>query len=194
MTINWKHVIAAAAVVLVIALCVGAYVSEHIDRIKAESAISAKEQIIAERDKATADLIEQLKDAAAKVTKPEQVPAALPQVIQLPAPVVQVPERVTSVTGVTPLTPLPEAASAKPGDLIIPKVDVVPLYQQLNSCKQNEAALATCHADLKDTISQRNAAITAVKGGSFFTRVKRNAKWLAIGSAIGAGAVAASRR
>ena len=202
MKVDWKHLIAPAVAIVIVALCVSAYVAEHIDRIRAESVVNAKQQIIAERDKATAELVQQLKDAAAKVTKPEQVPAALPQVITLPAPVVQVPPYFAKSEGNSAKSegniPLPDAASVKtlalPGDLIIPKVDVVPLYQQLNTCKQNEAELTTCRQDLADVKVQRDAAITAVKGGTFFTRLKRNAKWFAIGAGVGAGAIAASRR
>jgi predicted small secreted protein len=197
--IDWKHLIAPAIALVIIALCVSAYVSEHVDRIKAEAAIGAKQQIIAERDKVTADFIQALKDQAAKVTKPEQVAAALPQVIQLPAPVVQVQDRLSQSDANLSKgsTVLPDAAYTKTGitpqsgDLIIPKIDVVPLYQQLNTCKQNDALLSTCQQNLKDTKGERDEALTAVKGGSFFTRVKRNAKWFALGGAVGAAAAGA---
>jgi hypothetical protein len=54
---------------------------------------------------------------------------------------------------------------------------------QLTAAKQNATDDA---AKIRALTRERDAAVTAAKGGSFWLRLKRNAHWLAIGAAVGA--------
>lgn len=57
-----------------------------------------------------------------------------------------------------------------------------------------EAQMKLAQQQIESIQSQRDAAIKASKGGSFWRRLKNNAKWLVIGAAGGAIAVEAVKR
>ena len=83
----------------------------------------------------------------------------------------------------------------------VPSADLKPLYDFVQDCRACQAQLSSARADLADEqvksaalIKERNAALNAAKGGSFWTRLKRNAKWFALGAGVGAAATLASSR
>jgi hypothetical protein len=83
----------------------------------------------------------------------------------------------------------------------LPSADLKPLYDFVQDCRACQAQLTSARADLADEqiksaalIKERNAALTAAKGGSFWKRLKRNAKWFALGAGFGAAATLASSR
>ena len=92
--------------------------------------------------------------------------------------------------------PVPtQSPSCPPGSAVIPAADLKPLYDYIQDCRVCQAQLSSARADLQDEKArsaalarERDAAVTAAKGGSFWRQLKRNAKWLAIGVAIGAAA------
>lgn len=210
MKIDWKHLIAPAVALVIIALVVSAYVHEREDRLRAELTGQLTQQSIDARDKSAAEQIQALKDLISKVKTPEDARNVLPQLIQLPAPIVKVEAttpaapQIPKSEGNTPKSEgnsLPDAAytrtgitQPKPGDYVVPAADLPVITARLAQCKQDEISLTTCQQDLKDVKAQRDAADTALKGGTFFTRLKRNAKWFAIGGAVGAGGILATRR
>jgi hypothetical protein len=84
----------------------------------------------------------------------------------------------------------------------IPPADLKPLYDYVQDCRACQAELAVAKQNAADDASklaaltaERNAAITASKGGTFWRRLRRNAMWFAVGAAAGsaAGFVAATR-
>ncbi len=82
---------------------------------------------------------------------------------------------------------LPEKPMAQ-----IPLEDLKPLYDFVQDCRSCQAQLAGSQADLRDEraksaalATERDAAVKAAKGGGFWSRLKRDAKWLAIGAGIG---------
>ncbi|MGB6431503.1 MAG: hypothetical protein WBF06_13030 [Candidatus Acidiferrales bacterium] len=97
------------------------------------------------------------------------------------------------------------ASAAVPSNLApivanIPQADLQPLYDYFENCQATTLDRDTAKKDLADAqtqvtalTQQRDAAVTSAKGGSFWTRLRRGAKWFAIGAATGAvvGAVAA---
>jgi hypothetical protein len=99
------------------------------------------------------------------------------------------------------------AAAAVPSTLApivanIPQADLKPLYYYLENCQATTLDDTTARKDLTDEqtevtalTQQRDAAVSSAKGGAFWTRFRRGAKWFAIGAATGAiaGAVAAHR-
>ena len=77
----------------------------------------------------------------------------------------------------------------------IPATDLKPLYDYVQDCRSCQAQLAAAKLDAADsavklsaTTRERDAALTAAKGGTFWRRLRRNALWFAVGA--GAGAVA----
>jgi hypothetical protein len=91
---------------------------------------------------------------------------------------------------------LPAAPSAS---LTAPEVSAI--AQQLAAGQKCASDLAACKSDLTDTGNQKQllakratAAEQALKGGSFWKRLKADTKWLAIGGLIGGGLVAGVKR
>lgn len=195
MTPRLKIVLSIGAAALALMLGLSTWLSEHDDRTRLEATLKAQSETISKldaqmshRDQQTAQLVEQIQKMAAKVRTPTQAVQALPNVVNLPKPIyIDVPKDKEG-------KPLPDA----PSSVVIPKESVVPLFQELAKCKQQSTELDGCKATVADlktkstTLqSERDQAVAVVRGGTFWTRVKRNAEWLAIGAAV--GAVAARR-
>jgi len=126
---------------------------------------------------------------------------------------VQTPQQAAQqLTTVLPDLPLPVtintpnlSAPLPPGEtpattVSIPQPDLVPLYDALQDCRATSVQSATLQKDLSDEKTrsaslqhERDAAIAAAHGGTFFTRLKRSAKWFAIGLATGAAVAAVAR-
>jgi hypothetical protein len=108
---------------------------------------------------------------------------------------------------------LPKAPAAAPStapgcdptaacDAQIPAADLKPLYDYVQDCRACQAELTVAKQNAADDAAklaaltkERDAAITASKGGTFWRRLRRNALWFAVGAATGsaAGYVAAKR-
>lgn len=80
----------------------------------------------------------------------------------------------------------------------IPSADLKPLYDYIQDCRACDAQLAVAKQNASDDASkiaaltrERNAALTAEKGGSFWRRLRRNVLWLSVGAALGVAASAA---
>jgi hypothetical protein len=93
-----------------------------------------------------------------------------------------------------------DASSDCPAE--IPPADLKPLYDYVQDCRACQAELVVAKQNASDDATkidaltaERNAAITASKGGTFWRRLRRNAMWFAVGAAAGsaAGFVAATR-
>ena len=85
------------------------------------------------------------------------------------------------------------STSASSQDAIIPAADLKPLFDYIQDCRACQAQLTAAQSNLRDEQTrsasltrERDAAITAAKGGSFWRRIARNARWLGIGAAAGA--------
>ena len=74
----------------------------------------------------------------------------------------------------------------------MPLTDLKPLYDFVQDCRSCQAQLAAVQADLRDErtksaalATQRDVAVKTARGGGFWSGLKRNTKWLAIGAGIG---------
>jgi len=74
----------------------------------------------------------------------------------------------------------------------IPAADLKPLFDYVQDCRACQAQLAAAQKNSADDAAkiaaltrERDAAVTASKGGSFFRQLRRNALWFAIGAAGG---------
>ncbi len=77
----------------------------------------------------------------------------------------------------------------------IPSADLKPLYDYVQDCRACQAQLAAAKQSASDDATkiaaltrERDAAITASKGGTFWRRLRRNAIWFGVGAALGAAA------
>jgi len=114
---------------------------------------------------------------------PPSVTAALPQ-IAAGKGAVATPQQAASAT---------EPSAPAPGSLLLPPADLKPLYDALADCRvcvlERDALksdLASEQAKTAALTRERDAALTAARGGPFWSRVKRAAKWFAIGAVVGA--------
>jgi hypothetical protein len=91
----------------------------------------------------------------------------------------------------TPCNPAsPDSCAAQ-----IPAADLKPLYDYVQDCRTCQAQLAAAKQNQTDDATkitaltrERDAAVTAAKGGTFWHRLRRNAAWFAIGAGLGAAA------
>lgn len=75
----------------------------------------------------------------------------------------------------------------------MPSADLKPLYDFTQNCHECQLRLVAAQKDHADDLTkldsltrERDAAITAAKGGTFWRRLRRNALWFAIGAGVGA--------
>lgn len=199
---------------IVIAIAIGGYgsrtwLAEHDARIRAESQVQAaqksfdaaaaelkqSQQAQAAKDAETRTTIEKLAAAAAEQKTPQQIAKWIPtQLGSLPAPI--------------KTTPAPASSPAAPVVYEVPQVDLDFLKNDIAKCQQQAVALAGAQADVTscqvqqkilngqigDLEKQRDGLQAELKGGTFWQRVKHDAKILGVGAAIGAAAALAARR
>ena len=92
----------------------------------------------------------------------------------------------------SPLDATTNPSQAPPGQsATIPASDLKPLFDYIQDCRACQAQLKAAQADLTDEKAsnnaltrERDAAISASKGGTLWHRLKHNAKWLAAGAAL----------
>jgi hypothetical protein len=121
-------------------------------------------------------------------TKSESAPS--PQTQQGTGP--SVPARNSKIANPAPSTSN-AAATAPQSTAEIPAADLAPLYNYVQDCHACQLQLTAAKQNATDDAAkiraltlERDAAVTAAKGGPFWLRLKRNAHWLAIGAAVGA--------
>jgi hypothetical protein len=131
------------------------------------------------RDALLAKTITNINVAKRRVNTPSKAAAELPEIlpplpkpvtIELPAPTVELPAPAATAT--------------------IPQEDLKPIYDYVQDCSICQVSLTTARDDLADerdklaaVTKQRDAAIRSIKGGSFWSRLRRNLKWFALGAA-----------
>ena len=143
---------------------------------------------------------------------PQQIVSAIPRFIQLPQPITLTPNqqgianpgakltppsagqedgaKPTAPIDGTPAAHSPDTALPSTPSAQIPTADLKPLFDYIQDCRACQLQLAAAKqnsADDADKIAaltkQRDAAITAAKGGTVWRRLRRNALWFAAGAA-----------
>lgn len=189
----------AVAVVVIAVLAFMSWLQQHDDRINMKATIDAQSQVItklndsikARSEQAVQDKQELDKKLTAAKT-PDQQAALLSVLAGLKQPVtINVPP--APVPGSKELPQAPSATLSAP--------QIADLNQFAVSCKKCEVDREQLTGDVKDlkekvkaTEVERDAAITAVKGGTKWQRFKRSAKTLGFGLAFGAALGYAAHR
>lgn len=209
MKLDWKHwafLIAASLGLIIAILAVSSWFSARIAQEHLTATIDAQKSVI---QQAQTDREQHAKEDAAR----DLQTAATLQSWQLAVQAVRTPQQITgwsqsqledAIRGIQFSVPAPTAADPHPAAAVtIPEASLPGLRDTIEKCRECSLKLDTAQKDLDSRAAQmkladtqiqalkteRDAAVTAAKGGSFWQRFKRSAKWLAIGAA--AGAVAA---
>ncbi len=132
---------------------------------------------------------------ASKLGETQEAPSVAPPTERqalVPAPA-QTAERADGSRRVPPTAPCDPSSSNCAAQ--IPAADLKPLYDYIQNCRACQAQLSTARQNASDDAAkiaaltaERNAAVTAAKGGTFWRRLRRNAEWFAVGAAVGAAA------
>lgn len=192
-------IIVFVAALIAVALLADAWRSARHDSQQLAATLAAQNSVIHQSDDR-----EKQRDS--------QLAAAL-AAIQAQKRTVQTPQQAAKqLASVLPALPLPVsihdpdlALPLPPGEtpstsISIPQPDLVPLYDDLQDCRASTVQNGTLKKDLSDEKArsaalqhERDAAVTVAHGGTFLLRLKRAAKWFAIGVATGAAVAAVAR-
>jgi len=142
-----------------------------------------------QRDSQLATTLAAIQSQKRSVQTPQQAAQQLASVLPpLPLPV--------SVHDPDLSTPLPPGETPS-ASISIPQPDLVPLYDELQDCRANADQSDSLKKDLSDEKTrsealqhERDAAVAATHGGTFFVRLKRAAKWFAVGVVTGVAVAA----
>jgi myosin heavy subunit len=167
-----KHVLGIAVAVFVV-IAFRSYMSEHDARIQAEATIKQSQTAIADLQKQKQEVQDAKDETIAALEKQKAEVKTVPQAIAALPSVSTVPLNAA---------PLPDAPSKV-------AVDAVPLFQELNQCRQCDASLSADDKQLaldKEISAEKDTEIQALKKKpAFWSRVKKTGEVLAIGAAIG---------
>jgi hypothetical protein len=209
------EIAAFCAALLLAALAFHAWLAARDDQIRLAATLSAQKQLLDAADARERDRAATLKETLAQIDAlkrttqtPAQILANLPKYLPLPEPITLAPSSAVSTAaplpgqGTAPSANLPPPSSAGlPAAPVaqIPAADLKPLYDFVQDCRACQARLAVAQQNAADDAAkiaaltrERDAAVTAAKGGGFWLRLKRNAKWFALGAGVGAAAYAAA--
>jgi len=189
-----------ACALIAVALLADAWRSARHDSQQLAATLAAQNTVIQQagdrekqRDTQLASALAAIQSQKRSVQTPQQAAQQLPTVLpDLPLPVT-----INTPNLSTPLPPGETPATT----VSIPQPDLVPLYDALQDYRATSVQSASLQKDLSDEKTrsaslehERDTAIAAVHGGTFFTRLKRSAKWFAIGLATGAAVAAVAHR
>jgi hypothetical protein len=201
LTLRVKLEIAAAVLALTaVAVVGGSWLGAREEGIRLKATLDAQNGVIADagkreaaREAALKDSLSALEDLRKRTQTPTQVVQALPQVLPLPQPIT------LNLPAAFPQGDPNKAGAGPTQTATIPAADLKPLYDFAITCKECQARVVSLQQDKADDevkigalVKERNAAVTAAKGGSKWQRIKRAAKWFVVGAAAGAVALKAS--
>ena len=203
MTLRAKiEALAAICILIAGALIVRSYLDARADQLRLQATIAAQQGIIAsaqrqmqsldaaakQRDAQTLATIAAMQQAVARVQTPQQIASWIPPQLPTAAPLA------VNIPSATAAHPAPDAIAK------IPQQDLPAIRDMIESCKECSVKLNAAQQDLasKDqqlrlageqlsaTQRERDAALTAAKGGNLWRRIRRNALWFLIGGATAA--------
>jgi hypothetical protein len=190
------NIVVLIAVLIVVALLADAWRTARQDSQQLAATLAAQNTVIQQagdrekqRDSQLSAALAAIQAQKRSIRTPQQAVKELASVL----PPLPLPVSINTLNLSTPLPPgeIPSTA------ISIPQPDLVPLYDDLQNCRASTIANDALQKDLADEkarsasfLHERDAATAAARGGTILTRLKRAAKWFAIG--VAAGAVAAA--
>jgi hypothetical protein len=199
MTRHTLETAAFCAALLIAALAFHAWLASRDEQQRLHATLAAQKQVLD-----AADVRERARDTALNATlaeidnlkratqTPAQVLRELPKYLPLPEPITLAQTDKPAPVSPQQGTALPERPEARQASAQIPAADLKPLYDYVQDCRACQAQLAAAKQDRADDAAkisaltlERDAAVTAAKGGSVWRRLRRNALWFAIGAAAG---------
>ena len=190
------HIVALVAASIAAALLADAWRSARHDSQQLAATLATQNTVIQnaadlqkQRDTQLATALAAIQAQKRAVQTPQQAAHQLASVLPpLPLPVsVHTPD-------LSPPLPPGEPPSTS---ISIPQPDLVPLYDDLQDCRASILQTDALKKDLSDEKSrsaallhERDAAVAVAHGGTMLLRLKRAAKWFAIGVATGAAIAA----
>ena len=190
------HIAVLVAASIAIALLSDAWQSARHDSQQLAATLAAQNTVIQQagdhekqRDSQLATALATIQAQKRAVQTPQQADKELASVLPpLPLPV--------SIHDPDLSAPLPPGQTPSTS-ISIPQADLVPLYDDLQDCRACAVQNDALKKDLSDEktrsaalLHERDAAIAVAHGGTFLLRLKRAAKWFAIGVAVGAASAA----
>ena len=194
-----RDIIVFLAALIALALLADAWRSARHDSQQLAATLAAQNAVIQhagerekQRDSQLASALAAIQTQKRSVRTPQQAAQHLASVLPpLPLPL--------SIHDPNLSIPLPPGEPPSTS-ISVPQPDLVPLYDDLQDCRANSAQNDSLKKDLSDEknrsaalLHERDAAITFAHGGTFLARLKRAAKWFAIGAATGAAVAAVAR-
>lgn len=190
-------VLASVALVALVAIEEFAWRKE---RARLKDEISAAQKLVQEadarqqqRDLELHDALRRIAQRKESVRTPEQVIRELPGDLPLPVPIRLLPGNPSEKFG-GPADSLP-GSSPSQSVAVLPAEDLKPLFDFVQDCKACQTERNTLRRDLADeqvkTASltrERDSALKLAKGGGFWRRAARAAKWFGLGALAGAAA------
>lgn len=194
-----RNILVFLAALIAMALLADAWHSARRDSQQLAATLAAQNAVIQQagdrekqRDSQLASILETIQAEKRTVYTPEQAAQNLASVLPpLPLPI--------SIhdPGLSVSLPPEEIPSTT---ISVPQPDLIPLYDHLQDCRASSAQNDSLKEDLSDEKArsaalqhERDAVLTVAHGGTFLTRLKRAAKWFAIGVATGAAVAAVTR-
>jgi hypothetical protein len=119
-------------------------------------------------------------------------PSDLPSTASVNATQLSAPSQVLPATPTSPEAPCSKSSKCPPGpqDAELPAADLKPLYNYALDCRACQTQLAVARQNASDDAAkiaaltrERDAAVTAAKGGRWLRRLRQNAIWFAAGAA-----------
>jgi hypothetical protein len=194
------HIIVTLVSLIGAALLADAWLSARRTSIQLSATLATQnmaiQQASAREEQRATQLSADLATIAAQqrgVHTPQQAAAAIPSLLtQLPLPlIIHLPDITASLNPDRPPT----------ASISVPQSDLKPIYDQLQECRVCALERDATKKDLADEQAkvavltrERDIAISAVHGGSFWSRLEHETKWLVIGIVAGAAATAAIHR
>ncbi|MBZ5540718.1 MAG: hypothetical protein LAN61_09390 [Acidobacteriia bacterium] len=214
MTSLWIRALAVLAVCALGAFFVREEIAWRRERARLTEEIAAARKLVQEADARQRQRDAELDAALGRIAlrkravqTPQEIVRELPRDLPLPAPITlaaegtaaqKQPSAPAQAAGESRAPSAAVADSNRPAQL--PVEDLKPLFDFVQDCKSCQVELAGARGNLADERAktaaltrERDAALRLARGGGFWRRTARAAKWFAVGAAAGAVAAKAVR-
>jgi hypothetical protein len=158
-----------------------AWLEQHDARIALKASTAQIESQRAKAKEETATQVKSIEQEKAAIKTPDQAIQIVNKYIPLPIPL-----HIELPVAQTPGSLQEKPNAPIPQQIVLAPEDVIPLAKYSEDCRECQVKLIGANADNEQLKKELGQTQDALRGGTFFQRIKRNAKWLIIGAAAGA--------